>query len=425
MTLAAEPGPMLAFDAELPHRDALLDGAALAERLGAGSLVRVKYRMGESLRIVYRVAGANGGQLLAARMVRRGRAAAMLRSTDGRTPKGGGPRLDAAIDTVFWTFPDDRRLVGVAELLAPRSTFISREPAWVASRVAEYAPERGVTVRAEAADGSAVGFAKLYPMSTDVVPLARRSGALAEGLAPLGVRIAPTRWFDAERHLIMLEAMPGIEWSRVPPAAWPRVLGCMGRAVATLHEHGAAALDRAAAPAPGNFGRFAPARIARSAEIVGRARPDLAAVASRLATGVLELQVPHAEPVVLHGDCHPKNALVDGDDLALIDLDQAGLGDPAADLGSLLARIHHGVAVAELTPEQRSELVCAVLWGYAEVRALPSAIALRRFTAAALLVERGVRAVNRVHVETLACLDEVLAAADRILRSHSEGEFTT
>ncbi len=96
-----------------------------------------------------------------------------------------------------------------------------------------------------------------------------------------------------------------------------------------------------------------------------------------------------------------------GDSIALIDLDQAGAGVAAADVGSLIARL---IADGD-TGTMRS----AFLSGYQAVRPLPPAGSLRWHTAAALVAERGVRAVNRVHLPTLDRLPELLKTADDVL----------
>jgi aminoglycoside phosphotransferase (APT) family kinase protein len=46
-------------------------------------------------------------------------------------------------------------------------------------------------------------------------------------------------------------------------------------------------------------------------------------------------------PVCLHGDVHPKNGILRGDSFTLIDIDRAAAGNPAVDLGSLLASISY------------------------------------------------------------------------------------
>ena len=144
-----------------------------------------------------------------------------------------------------------------------------------------------------------------------------------------------------------------------------------------------------------------------SAHLVAVGRPDVAAAVARLADRLAYGPPPGGPQVALHGDCHPRNALLAGDSIALIDLDQAGAGVAAADVGSLIARL---IADGD-TGTMRS----AFLSGYQAVRPLPPAGSLRWHTAAALVAERGVRAVNRVHLPTLDRLPELLKTADDVL----------
>jgi Ser/Thr protein kinase RdoA (MazF antagonist) len=182
----------------------------------------------------------------------------------------------------------------------------------------------------------------------------------------------------------------------------------LGVAVALLHE---------STPAEGLpvFVRLRPDRVQHCADIICRARPDVARRAERLDSR-LRLGIPETEPtVVLHGDCHPGNALVDGDAVALIDLDQLGLGPAAADLGSLVARLRYAATLGDLGVLEAEELEARFLSGYAARRPLPSPSSLAWHTAAALLAERALRAVNRVNRAALAGLDELIAAADAAL----------
>jgi Ser/Thr protein kinase RdoA (MazF antagonist) len=119
--------------------------------------------------------------------------------------------------------------------------------------------------------------------------------------------------------------------------------------------------------------------------------------------------------VLLHGDCHPKNALVDGGRLALIDLDQAGTGPAAADVGSYLARLRVARVVGRQTAAQEAAISTAFLAGYDAVRPQPPDDELRWHTAAALVAEQSVRAVNRVRPDVLAHLPAVLATAEEVL----------
>jgi Ser/Thr protein kinase RdoA (MazF antagonist) len=116
-------------------------------------------------------------------------------------------------------------------------------------------------------------------------------------------------------------------------------------------------------------------------------------------------------PVALHGDVHPKNGLLLPDGrIALIDLDQCGLGPAAVDLGSLVAGLRYRALIGgDGVPAAALER--ALLDGYAARRSLPAPVVLRWHVAAALLSERALRAVNRIRPEGLEHLEDVLRAA--------------
>ncbi len=108
------------------------------------------------------------------------------------------------------------------------------------------------------------------------------------------------------------------------------------------------------------FDRLDPERLALAAEVVGRARPDCAeaadALLERLADGP-----PESEPVHLHGDANLRNALLDGERVGLVDLEDATAGPPAADLGfvlaGLLAREEEGAALLDGYAADRARAV--------------------------------------------------------------------
>ncbi len=79
----------------------------------------------------------------------------------------------------------------------------------------------------------------------------------------------------------------------------------------------------------------------------------------------------------------------------MIDFDQGGSGAAAADMGSVLGTL---LTTQLLRPDTAVDgLGAAFLDGYRAVRALPSGAELRWYTAAALVAERAIRAVNRVN----------------------------
>ena len=101
----------LAPDPAVPQRDALLDPETVGGLYGAvAERVYAKYRVGESLRVVYRLDGAHH---VAARTFRDGASAdAYDRAQAGAVAAGPLPPVLHAreLDTVFWTFPNDRKL---------------------------------------------------------------------------------------------------------------------------------------------------------------------------------------------------------------------------------------------------------------------------------------------------------------------------
>jgi aminoglycoside phosphotransferase (APT) family kinase protein len=392
-----------AADPALPCRDLLLDpdaaGEHLARLLGRPvdgcELVRVKYRIGESLRVTYRTGPA---ELWTVRVFRGGDSAAAYRkaAVDGAVP-------DPALDAVWWAFPADRRLRDLAGVLRPAPDLAGLAPGWVASELVEYSPERAATFRAVDATGRPVGYAKAYaPGTVDVAERAGRYERMAGVLAAGGIGAPLPLGISTARTVLLMRAVPGVQWGELAGPALAGAVGRLGVAIGTLHDSGpeiAAGLPR--------FGRLDVRRVVHSAHLVAVARPDVAGPALRLADRLADGPPPGGPPVALHGDCHPKNALADGDAIALIDLDQAGTGPAAADIGSLLARLHQDGDSGDLRD--------AFLAGYRTVRALPAERSLRWHTAAALVAERAVRAVNRVHLPTLDRLPELLATADDVL----------
>lgn len=408
-------------DPALPQRDLLLDGTwvrdLLSRRLGLdGPLdvrlvgdgpVRAKYRLGESLRVTYRLDTPRGTATVSARTFPAPRSDEAYAKAARRAV--AVPGLDPVLHdrdhgTVWWTLPNDRRLRGAAQLLHPGPTPLLPLRGWCRSTLAEFAAERSLTVRAEDGDGDAVGYVKLFaPGSVDVAGLVERYRRLSAALA------CP-RPLLAGADVLVLQPLPGRTLAQLPQAEHASALGELGVLIARLHDQ---PLTAATAP----FERLEARRVRHSAELVGLVRPDCAALAEELVVRLARRPLDRGAPVTLHGDCHPKNALVHGGAVSLIDLDQSGAGPAAADLGSLLARLEHGTIVGEYDAEHATSLGVAFLEGYRSVRPLPDTGVLRSYTAAALVAERAIRAVNRVDLTALAHLDALLTSALDLLET--------
>lgn len=198
------------------------------------------------------------------------------------------------------------------------------------------------------------------------------------GYASHGHPGAPTpRLLGSSRR----DALAAVEWvpgRELDPAAAPEVLRATGATLAHLHGGHVSRLAHLTADVQADAVR-------RAADQCAVLRPELRMEVQALADAVSARlhELPHAR-VLLHGDFSADQVVV-GDDgsVTLIDLDAAGRGHPATDLGSVRAAAllagHGGGAGA----------IEAILAGYDGVRALPSAGALAAHTAAGLLRRAG------------------------------------
>ena len=164
-------------DAVLPARDALLDATYMRGRLarllmGTSSptslpvervtVMRVKYRPGESLRVLYRLRLEGQGHLVSSRMRPGGLDALYAEAQQHEVPSASGEpgresqpsaslrgvAIDRDLSAVFWTFPNDRCLRGTADWAALRAACAGPvNPATARFEVAGYAPERAVVFR--------------------------------------------------------------------------------------------------------------------------------------------------------------------------------------------------------------------------------------------------------------------------------------
>lgn len=105
---------------------------------------------------------------------------------------------------------------------------------------------------------------------------------------------------------------------------------------------------------------------------------------ARAATAVA-LAGPPALRSMLHRDLHDKQLLVDGDGVGMLDVDTLGLGDPALDLGNLLAHLDLRVQQGWATQHTADVAEDGVLAGYRpDARTRAAAAGYRALTRARL-----------------------------------------
>ena len=428
---ATAPSIKLAADTSLPQRDLLLDEGEVARRLarclGAGgplaidacARVRAKYRFGQSLRVLHRVRVGSSAYAVAARAFHNGRSEQAYERALGEAVACAPLRPvihDAELDTVFWTFPNDRKLSGLQSLSdIPAQLARASLPGWTRSRVVAYAPEKCATAQCLDDRLNLLAYAKLYA-GPEGQSVANTYQSLRQNLpTQAGVGLPRVISYAAAHRLLLLEPAAGERIADLKGSDLLRGYERLGSALASLHS----------LPVPKGLPRFKrldPARIRSAARVIGTARPDVRNEAARLAADLMARWEPPAEALVcLHGDIHPKNGILRGDRLTLIDLDQAGVGRPAADLGSLLAGLTYNRLCGLIPRDVERELGESFLSGYGRARGLPREVSLNWHTAAALLAERALRAVNRIRPEGLGCLHELLAEARHVLRSGGTG----
>jgi aminoglycoside phosphotransferase (APT) family kinase protein len=98
---------------------------------------------------------------------------------------------------------------------------------------------------------------------------------------------------------------------------------------------------------------------------IGFVCPPLAERADRVARRISDW-LAGAAPVerVLHGDFSDTQVLIDGSDVAIVDLDSARCGDPADDLGALFAQIESYALRGKITGARAVAIGEAILDGY-------------------------------------------------------------
>jgi aminoglycoside phosphotransferase len=412
-------------DPAVPQRDLLLDPSFVVKRLGLllgpdGPVdiddcrqVRVKYRVGARLRVVHRIrVGAASFDVAGSTFPTLERSEQAYAQTRTRAVACGSVRPvahDRRLTTVFWTFPNDRKIANLPALSEPAPELAELVPAWARSVLTSYAPEKAATVICLDATGRTIAYAKAYA-GEGGERAGRVHDALTAALTPDDphVRLPRSLAYSAAHRTLLVEPLEGVRLQS--PESPNLCVGYrrLGRALARLH--------LLAPPDSARFRRADPDRLEAAADLIGSVRGDVAATALSLTREISPRLDADGDLVCLHGDVNFRNALLQNGRVALIDLDQVASGPAGADLGSVLASLRYAGVVGLLRRSVVPRLCAAFLAGYSELRPLPGDDALRAHTAAALLVERSLRVVTRVRPDGLRRLPALLAEAGEALR---------
>jgi len=388
----------LAPDAAVPQRDALLDPDVIGGLYRAtAERVYAKYRVGESLRVVYRLDGAHH---VAARTFRDGESAdAYDRARAGAVPAGPLPPVlhAEALDTVFWTFPNDRKLATLRLLRggSPELHELLGRPC-AELRLVAYNAERSASARCLDADGRPVAYVKV--LAGDGAAHERRHLEAAGRLAP---RVLGS---SVEWGALALEPLAGRRIDTLHGAELAAGFRGLGQALATLHT---------TCPVPQQgFARLDPEKLASAVVVIARARPDAGRAAALVLADLLDrIDDAAGTAVCLHGDATVRNAIADHGRVALLDLEHAAAGPAGADLGKLIAGLTADCVLERITPTEARAYADALVAGYATVAPPPDPPALHWYASASLLARVAQSAINRVRPPVLRRLVPLLEAA--------------
>jgi aminoglycoside phosphotransferase (APT) family kinase protein len=280
-------------------------------------------------------------------------------------------------------FPNDDRL-GALRLLADT---VSRErllrellpdrPEWWSSGVARlrYKPERRYVAQLRGAGPNAV--LRIYEE-------ARFSAAQrgAGALSSTGRLRLPRPWVaSAEHRLLVYEWLPGRPLNELiaEPDLDPRAIAAVGAALAEWHRQTGAPL---ACRSHEVEATALAAAVRGVAAVCPHLQPRARALAERLAA---LLARPPARYCPIHGDFYADQVLLAGDEVAILDLDNAALGDPAVDLGNFAAHLENDALHGRLDARRVKLLQNALLEGYRASTQRPVPVTFWWHTAAGLL----------------------------------------
>ena len=415
-------------DATLPGLATVLDPEAFLAALsraapgcepGNARIDYVKYSPENYCRVAYRIDVAGTECELDARAFRPEEFDSWLEDEEQDAavagPLGAGRIVLRDRAVLVNVFPNDVKLRQLRDLTDRErrrpllSELLPDHPALGAGelRGLRYWPGRRYSAELRAADGSRA-LIKAYTKRG--YRRARRNAELFRSRPPL--RVARPIGTSDDHRLIAFEWLPGRMLSDLclaPEIGWEAVRRT-GEALAALHAQDAEWLEPWTRADETSY-------FASLAREIGFIHPPLAGLAESVArqvTSRLSGAPDWHRP--LHSDFSDTQVLIDGRDVAIVDLDSARSGDPADDLGSLLAQEESYALRGKLPRDRVDGIQTALLEGY---RRAESGMVLERvgpYTAAGLL-RRARFAFRTRKADCAQIVETFLRRADEIMHT--------
>jgi aminoglycoside phosphotransferase len=372
----------------------------------------VSYKVGRRLRVVYRIQTGGKEHLIAASTFRSARRSerAYLKAME-RAGGNGSLRpvgYDAPLNTVFWTFPNDRRIENLTAISTASSELTrSTDPRWTRSSLVDYYPEVSAVLRCLDGSDRIIAYAKVHA-GDDGERTHGAQRALVAAARGSGLPLARPLAYSEQHRTLLVEPMVGRSVRRLRGRELPAGLYAYGAALATLHSLSVVEIPLAS--------RSPLERLQRKAPDIALVRPDIAEPTGELISRLTERWDDAAgEPVLVHGDTNENNAILVGDRVGLIDFDRASIGSAGSDVGNFLGLLRYFRSLGLMSTAAHDTRVDAFTGGYSSVRALPDPSSLRVHVAIGL-TERAFRAVTRIRARALLGVPAILDEAKALLR---------
>ena len=314
---------------------------------------------------------------------------------------------------LLWAYPNDPRLLGLAELSNPEKVLSNMQamprgygipkdhkPVSIQAQPTKYVPSQRCgsifRVKLDSPDGGATQhsiYGKAYrthagPVAFDIACQVWDSEPRKRGELILAEPIS----YDEDHHIFWQEALPGRPLAKTATGeGLIEIADEVGRRLASLHS---AELDL---PLKRTFSSQR-ADLAKSVAAICDNFPDQAdrctAMHERLLVTVDCLGPEPCTPV--HGSFKFSHIFLSDGCVALIDFDGATLGDPTYDVGRFIAHVTEMRASSKMPAEIAEQTIERFTRGYLDAAALPMSEDRIRWFAASLIVSSQVgKAVKR------------------------------
>jgi hypothetical protein len=422
-----------------------LDHEGQRLRIDACIIGEKRYKPGKSFVLSYRLhvhdvrTGAKHEQVVSARLCRPGEGLTEFHRAKARqlvrTPGVQALAYLPEIEMVTWSFPNDRKLTHLPKLLDVEflRTYLpeelralgvgeSNEILAVMPEILHYLPERSCMIRyrlslkdpATGKYGALTIYGKNYrdEDGAEVYSIMQQLSAQIPGSAvPLG--------YAQKLRTVWQSHIPGepFLWETLQTSEMKNTFSGIARCVAKFHSC-TLRTDR----------RFDLSDLDESLmdTIVAarQAYPDfedrIASLVSALLTQRRSMGWSETLITPIHRDLKMRNFLIDGEHIALIDMDCVCLGDPLSDLGSLIANFYmNGIRAGCPTDRIRESVE---VFGRAYAESVPWSLSWPRvdwYTAAAFVHEVTRRSIRQLDGERVKHISEYLDLCERLVSGQS------